>query len=1258
MGEWEDRLEALRRLARSIFGLEDIRRLFEPEAAEDIRRLTDLLVERDGYEGAIEARLWLGLVHYIRHSGLSASEDSEHLEAALEMLLPVFIVLMHSESVIPDALLPTLADRGAPFAAELSTAAMGSTDPGPRDAAVQLWQRIIVSTPDSHVDRGKRLAALGFALQIRFDRTGVPADLDESIAACRQAVETTSKNQADHALFSMNLGTALFLRFERTGVLADSDEAIAAFRRAVETTPDDQLIRSAFLSGLGNALRSRFGRTGNSADLNEAVDVGRQSVAATPEDEPDHAGFLANLGNALSTRFTSTGVLGDLDEAIAAFREAVRTSPVSAPYHAGFVSSLGGALRTRFERTGALEDLDEAVAASRQAVEAMPEDHPTRIMFLANLGIALRTRFWHTGALADVDGAIEASRQAVDATAEDHPDRAAFLADLASALYRRFERTGALENLDDAITASRQAVGTTPESHPARAQFLASLTSMLHSRFERTGALAALDEAIVHARQAIDVTPADHPARPVHLMVLGGVLHSRFRRLGTSADLDEAVQTMRDAVAATPEDDATRGIFLSNLAAVLQARVSSTGTLADLDEAVQAMRDAVAATPEDHAARTMFLSNLGLALQTRFRHTRTPADLDEAAEAGRAAVAAALDDHPERAAHLTGLGGALRMRFEQSARNADLNDAIEAYAQAADVRSARPSIRIQASRVAAALAGVRDPRRGADLLEAAVGLLPELAARHLERGDQQYALGGVAGLASDAAAFALSDTSLPRSERATRALRLLEAGRGVLLSQALDTRSDLTDLTARHPDLATQYIALRELLDQAPSTITPDPAASVPLDRRALSSAFDLLLDRIRALPGFASFSRLPDIGELLGHAAAGQVVTYNVSTYRSDALVLARDAVVLVELPRLTQRAVVEQIDVFRRALAASGDGTKSHADRVHAQAALQKVLAWLWDAAAEPVLDALGHTSPPGPEVLPDAWPRVWWAPGGLLGLLPLHAAGHHDRAGSGRSVMDRVVSSYTPTIRALDHARQQAAATTAAQRSGTAVAGRSLIVAMPTTPDLPVPAPLRATAEEAGRLAARLPSPVVLIEPGPQHPGDPERDLATIPTRAAVFEQLPHCAIAHFACHGTHDPADPSASRLLLHDHATEPLTVASLALVRLDHAQLAYLSACRTAFTGTQLLDEAIHLGAAFQLAGFPHVIATLWEIPDNTAATIADTFYTRLASRPSDLGNGALDTDRTAEALHHTIRDLRDLHRGLPSLWAAYIHAGA
>lgn len=39
------------------------------------------------------------------------------------------------------------------------------------------------------------------------------------------------------------------------------------------------------------------------------------------------------------------------------------------------------------------------------------------------------------------------------------------------------------------------------------------------------------------------------------------------------------------------------------------------------------------------------------------------------------------------------------------------------------------------------------------------------------------------------------------------------------------------------------------------------------------------------------------------------------------------------------------------------------------------------------------------------------------------------------------------------------------------------------------------------------------------------------------------------------------------------------------------------------------------------------------------------------------GDGTLDADRTAEALHRAVRGLRDTYPQTPSLWACQVHAG-
>jgi CHAT domain-containing protein len=140
--------------------------------------------------------------------------------------------------------------------------------------------------------------------------------------------------------------------------------------------------------------------------------------------------------------------------------------------------------------------------------------------------------------------------------------------------------------------------------------------------------------------------------------------------------------------------------------------------------------------------------------------------------------------------------------------------------------------------------------------------------------------------------------------------------------------------------------------------------------------------------------------------------------------------------------------------------------------------------------------------------------------------------------------------------------------------------------------------------------------------------------------------------FSCHGASDVAGPSASRLLLADYQSQPLTVLDLTRARLEDAELVFLSACTTAYSGTSLPDEPIHLAAACRLAGYRHVVATLWPISDTDAVRLMRRVYASLTAAGS-----RVDADRAATALHLATRQLRLLYPHQPSRWAAYVHTG-
>ena len=1227
----EELLTAIKLRLRLCAEEEGLSAVLEQGALEEAHELAGLLDEDD-----TPIRLLLGALHLGRAAGVPESQRDAELETALAMFTPCFIA--GTEPQPPAEILAACAQRAAPSAVDLLRKVQSSPDEELVFSAVRLWQRIVDATARDDPTWAASQTYLGIARQAEFFLTGRPGALESAIDAAQAAVDATPPGDPARGAFLGNLGLFRLERFDITGRVSDLDAAIAAMRAALDGAPHGDSNLAALWSSLAAGLRGRAERTGNLADLDAAIDAGRTAVRTGDADDPRRPLFQSNLAAAFQARFAGTGTVADLDAAVSAAQAAVDSSSPDDTTWPRALEAVSRARHARYRRSGDLGDLNAAVDAARTAMDCVAPGRPQDLLGLSNLGVMLLDRFKRAGDTDDLDAAFRALTTAADTAPVLSPYRALCLSNLGTALRTRLEWTGSLADADTAIEAQRAAVQATPTDHPARAGYLSNLAASLLTRFRSVGALADLNAGIEAARTAVAACPPGHPDRPLFLSNLSSALQAKFRRTDALSDLDEAIRASRSAVEALPAGHPDWPKRLSTLAGALLARFGRTEDLAELDAVIQAEQAAIQAAPADDPNQAVYQSILGLALCDRFERTGVAADSDAAIQALTAAVQTSPPDHPSRAEYLCNLGRTYSNRLDQTGAAADRDAAVSSYIQAAGLASATPSTRILGAYAAGVLLAESEPARAADLFEQAVYLIPQTVPRRMHRSDQERQIARL-DVANDAAALTLAGTegAVPTARAAVRALRLLETGRAVLFSQALETRDDLTDLRLHHPDLAERFVALRSRLDQPdpawPPAAAEADAAAAPGEaaeqRRRLAVQFTRTLADIRAQDGFAFFGLPPAAEDLVAEAAAGPIVTFNVSSYGSDAIVLTTGGATSIRLPRLTGETLAEQINGFRRALDVATAPDESSSARIAAQRRLQDVLGWLWDVAAEPVLDALGYRQPPAPGA---AWPRVWWAPGGMLSLLPIHAAGS-----SGAIVMDLVASSYTPTIRALRYSRQHA--------RHAAPHDRALIVAMAATPDLPR-GELPHVAAEAAQLRALLPDHVLLA--------DADSAAGTRPTRANVFAHLPACSIAHFACHGESHPDDPSSSMLLLDDYRTAPLTVASLRSIRHDDLRLVYLSACRTAISSANnVLEESIHLATAFQLTGSRHVIGTLWEINDGIAAEIAGLFYRKLHT-----DQGTLDVDRAPLALHDTIRAIRSAYPGAPSLWAAYLHAGA
>ncbi|CAL9638015.1 hypothetical protein SUDANB15_06241 [Streptomyces sp. enrichment culture] len=1042
------------------------------------------------------------------------------------------------------------------------------------------------------------------------------------------------------------------------GDLADGDP-VRFVHGAVKRAPAGSPARLLALDGLGRRLLDRHLKSLDAEDLHEAVGIARDVVAQLPSGHPHLPRALGALGRSLLLLRQGEGATArECDEVVDLCRRGF-ADHLEGPAPAGH--DLGMALLLRAQHTGRVEDLDEAVRVLAEALGAARA--PGEEAALRNaLGNALRFRSVVTGASADLDAALDLIHPAAESAAATGVPQSPFLAP-ALALYNRYSRDPRANggDLDEALRRLREAEELLPPGHPDRPAALNYLGLVLVARHQRSGGTEELNDAVAAHREAVALTPEGHGLLGVRLLNLGAALGLRHLLTGDGEDLREARECRHRAAALPGLGRAHHAALLSSTGISLMTGLERAADPdAQLGQVVELFREALALTPEGDPQLPRRRHRLAVALLTRGRRTPRADVVREARELADAVVAALPADspdlpgalvvaaaarmanprtllspaarrevvalhrraaeatppgHPKRTFRLAALGGVLYdLALDRRRRRAGLAEAAEVFREAALERQCAPSERLDAARAWGDVrAELGDWDRALDGYVVAVDLLHSVAPRQLVRDDQEFLLSRTVGLGAAAAACAV------RCGRPGLAVGLLEQARGVILSHAFDADSDLTRLRESAPDLAARFEELRDALDTATGggeLLEEGPAgpeARADL-RQRLAAEWRDLAHRIRAEHpelGLLRPVRDWDERELRATAAAGPVVLVNVSPHGSDALVVTEHSVDAVPLPGLDPRTTATRRQAFEDALVRIETPGTSRKQAQRAQQEVRETLAWLWQAVTGPVLDRLPAAT------------RVWWSPGGLLGTLPLHAAAPADGA---PGALDRVVSSYTPTLRALHHARRRAA-----RPAGTG----TLVVSVAQAAGQ---APLPGARREAEHLARLLPGAALLAD--------------TSATRSAVVSALHRHAHAHFACHALGDLEHPSGSRLVLHDHAERPLTVRDLARLRLPSVRLAYLSACATLRTSPELADEAVHIVSAFQMAGFPHVVGSLWHVDDVIGAEVALSVYEDL-----NTGDGTLDVARTAEALHRAVRTLRDTYPRTPSLWACQVHAG-
>ncbi|WFE98749.1 hypothetical protein [Micromonospora sp. WMMD964] len=423
-----ERLLAAVRSRVHAFDLGDPAQVLDEEALSEVDRLLRDTDAATRFE-AVRAAAWL---HWCRYLALPADGEQPDLRRAIELFLqvarvdlralpgPLLRKVLGTDGVADSApkagttrdLIRQARRTGDPVVLEeaLRQVIEGARDSDPAaapladlDEAILVGRETIGVIAHDHPYRSLVIGRLASAIQVRYRRTGLTADLDDAIAFGRMGLPA-SMSPSSYVVHLANLAGALVHRYDLAGVRADLDEAITLSRRSVAHQPEGHPDAAALWNLLSGALCRRAQRDGDAADLDEAVEMCRLAVAAAAHP----AMYLSNLGGQLRLRYARRRRDADLDESVDVGRRALASGPTNAPDRAGYLMNLAGALRLRSAGTGDDATLDEAIALARQAVAATAVESPERADRLTLLGTVLHDRYESSGDDADVDDAVDA----------------------------------------------------------------------------------------------------------------------------------------------------------------------------------------------------------------------------------------------------------------------------------------------------------------------------------------------------------------------------------------------------------------------------------------------------------------------------------------------------------------------------------------------------------------------------------------------------------------------------------------------------------------------------------------------------------------------------------------------------------------------------------------------------------------------------------------------------------------------------------
>ncbi|CCT66566.1 uncharacterized protein FFUJ_03604 [Fusarium fujikuroi IMI 58289] len=952
----------------------------------------------------------------------------------------------------------------------------------------------------------------------------------------------------------------------------------------------------------------------------------RQELVESHGEHVEHAYQWREVGVLQGRIFDQSGDSDDLDQAVEALKTAAESIPDEHPVKGQNLADLSTRLIDQCKIESHRVDLDYIMEITKKVVPTNPHqqhDHYLNLIYIH------RYRYSKTGTEQDLNTAVKI---ALEAQFWD-PERkqAEYHRQLGELLALDYWRTGVENTIFKAISELRLALDCATEEDIKYSEYLAALSAGLDKKFAMSGSQEDLKEALQLTRRSIalgDEHGTDYLRR---LDSLGVMLGEVYEKTGNTIALEESIQVARNVVASTSEHDTDAAERMTHLAARLEDEFQRAGDLEPLDEAIDLSATAKDLTPIEHPSYHVYCHSLVARTFELFNRTGSMQDVRDAFEYSSEAVKLLPDTDVNMAMYLCLLADlTLEMSSDLGNNEGDGyyyegEEALRLYEQALSHGYPALQSRLQAGQKLFEADAKFPERNGAfEATKMTIGCLTHLPFADLEHLDKQRVLQTTRWIASEGVAAVLRHAPF-------EILSLLEDSRCLDANSRAYCLDDFERLRQAHPSKLDEFLALRKDL-RKPMFVPPtgfignSPWRAQSRRRYQASIDCQRILTEIRNEPGFSNWLGPEDESRMLEAGAQGPVVVLTTGHSGSAAIIIRQDTIEVLRLPDLDYDEVVEKSDSSGRFTVAT--------------------LLWLWETIAKPVLVYLGLSATPT-----DSRPRLWLIPTGRLSYYPIHAAGDYkSRSTDPVSVLDYVVCSYIPSIKALNMARKRR-------------------IAIPENPKALLVSGKGSSAVAGHQSISKEISAIKNICQSrgfevfqPNHKED-------------ILQALTSCTLFHFAGLFAGSREDPFESQLLLSSGVTTVKDIVDTT-PRLHPPYLAYLSSCSTAKTYQDVFtDECLHAAGALHMAGFRHTIGTLGQVHDDLCSEISDFFYGAWAEKE-------FSDDTVALCLHESTRKCRDWwiasrdgpitaegtnHRGITPIededdytvvdWASFVHFG-